>query len=49
MNILEKLAQIPIDRLTRYVALALLALFAMEHLEWAQSVVEFLLNMETSR
>jgi len=49
MNFLKRLAQIPIDRLTRYCVLALVMLFAMEHFEWAQSVLEFLLNMEAPK
>ncbi len=49
MNILEQLAQIEPVRLALYVALALVLLFAMEHLEWAQSVIEFLLNMEAPK
>ena len=46
MEFLKNLLDIPIDRLTRLVALGIIALAALEFLPWAQSVIEFLLNME---
>ena len=46
MNFLKDLADIPIDRLTRLVALGIISLAALEFMPWAQSVVEFPINME---
>ena len=40
MSFLKTLAEIPIDRLTRYVVLALAIAVAMEHMPWWQGVIE---------
>ena len=45
MSFLKTLAEIPIDRLTRYVVLALAIAVAMEHMPWWQGVIEHLINM----
>jgi len=46
MKYLEEIAKIPSARLVLNVALVIALLFALEHLAWTQSVIEFLLNME---
>ncbi len=48
-NFWETLAKIPLPRIIVITLLALLALVALEHLPWAQSAVEHLLNMEAPK
>ncbi len=46
MNFLEALAKISLIRIIVITLLVLLALVVVEQIQWAQSVVEHLLNME---
>ena len=46
MKLLETLTKMPLPRLTISTLLLIAFLFAMEQFEWAQSVVEHLINME---
>ncbi len=49
MNFFEALAKIPLPRLFVTTLLVVLVLTVMEQLQWAQSVVEHLLNMEAPK
>ena len=48
-NFLEAIAKMPLPRVFILTLLVLLMLTVMEHLPWAQSVVEHIFNMEVVR
>lgn len=45
MNWLKDLAEIPVDTLTRWIGLAIIAATAVQFLPFTQEVIAFLLNM----